>query len=480
MDDASGKMRLILVNPPAPTVDIRAPQVASVAGMMPPMGLLALAAYVRHHALAEVRLLDLQGHPDPGAAVREAVAGFQPHAAGITACLFTFPGAMLAARAVRAADPCVRIILGGHHVSVFPAETAGLDFVDAAVFGEGERTLEELLGALARGDNPAGMSGVAARDPQGRVTVGPPRPLIPDLDTLPHMDRSMLHTKDYKWVLDRDRRATLLFAGRGCPFHCAFCFNVMRESRFHSAEYVVEEMRRCAAQGYTMLSFYDETFNIGRARTLALARAIRDADLGVAWSFRGRCDVMDDALARELADAGCARINFGIEAGTDEILKVYRKQITVDMVRQAVRAAARAGIEPVGYFILGAPHETLDQCRAPIRLATSLPLDAAQFMTLIPLPGTEIYDRALAEKGFETDYLRAWAANPQKPLSLRVWTTAIDEDALARLMRQAYRTFYLRPRFIGMQLAKLRSWDAFKTRVSAALSIIRFSLFKKP
>lgn len=443
---------------------------------MHPMGLLAIEAYVRQKGLADTRILDLQTKSDPDAAVREAVRGFSPRIVGISCCLFTFFEAARAARAVKETAPATHVCMGGHHASVYPAETAGLPEVDSAVFGEGEITFEQLLGAVAAGRNPAGLAGVAARGGDGAVVVGAQRELIHDLDTLPMPDRSALGDEGYEWILDRGERAALLFAGRGCPFKCAFCFNVMRATRFHSPDYVVEDMRRCAAQGYTILNFYDETFNVGRERTMALARAIGAARLETPWTFRGRCDVMDNELARELAAAGCMRINFGIEAGTDEILKIYRKQTDVEMVRRAVETSARAGIEPIGYFILGAPGETREQCAETINFARSLPLSAAQFMILIPLPGTEIYERALAEGGFEDDYLRRWASDPCAPLRPRLWETALDEPALLELMRAAYRRFYLRPGYVARQFLRLRSWKDFAMRARAAISIFFYSL----
>ncbi|MFH1539935.1 MAG: radical SAM protein [bacterium] len=472
-------MRLLLINPPVPSVDVRAPEAASTAGRMPPMGLLALATHVKSRGLAEVRLLDLQAADKPDAAVREAVKSFTPQVVGVSCCLFTFYDAVRAARAARETAPDTHICMGGHHASVYPAETAGLPEVDSAVSGEGERTFEELLVAIQAGRSPAGLAGVAARDGDGKVVVGPPRELIRDLDSLPAPDRSILGETGYAWILDRGERTALLFAGRGCPFKCSFCFNVMRSTRFHSPEYIVEDMKRCVSQGYTLLNFYDETFNFGRERTTALARAIGASRLGVPWTFRGRCDVMDDELARELAAAGCRRINFGIEAGTDETLRTYRKQTDVDTARRAVESASRAGIEPVGYFILGAPGETREQCEETIRFACSLPLNAAQFMVLIPLPGTEIYERALAEGALGGDYLRRWAADPREPLRPRLWETALDEPALLELMRAAYRRFYLRPGYIARQFPKLRSWRDFVTRARAAFSILRYVLAGK-
>ena len=472
-------MRILLVNPPVPEIDIRAPEVATTAGLMPPMGLLSLASYLNECDRDDISLLDLQFSADPDGDLRAAVSSFAPDVAGVTCCLFTFTGAYRVVRVLKAAAPEIFTVVGGHHVSVYPEETAALPGVDAAVFGEGELTMEELLCGVERGDGAAGLAGVAARGPGGEVIKGPARERIRNLDDLPHIDRALAGRDIYNWVLDRGRRSAILFAGRGCPFRCSFCFNVMRVSRFHSPEYVVEEMRRCVSEGYEVLNFYDETFNQGRIRTMELVDAITSAGLDVPWTFRGRCDVMDEEIAHALAAAGCVRINFGIEAGTEETLKTYRKQIDLEMIRRAVHAADRAGIEAVGYFILGAPHETEEQCRATIDLACELPLDSAQFMILIPLPGTEIYRRALDEGGFENDYLRQWAADPRTPLQLQLWNTGIAEKKLVGLMRTAYSRFYLRPGFLLRQLMKLTSWKDFKVRFSAGMQIMKYSFLKK-
>lgn len=469
--------RIILVNPPLPEVDIRAPKVATTAGMMPPMGLLALAGYLREVRGEDVRLLDLQVYDDPFGKMREVARDERPLVVGITSCLFTFYDALRVAESAKEGFGGTHVVLGGHHVSVFPAETAGHGVVDSAVFGEGELTLGEIIDFLnGNGKEIAGTAGVAARDGAGKVVTGPDRGLIRDLDSLPMTDRSFLEGGGYTWVQDRGRKSAIIFSGRGCPFKCSFCFNVSRSVRLHSVGYVVEEMSRCAGEGYGIVNFYDETFNITRKRTMELAAGIREAGLGVEWTFRGRCDVMDDELARELAGSGCVRINFGIESGTDEVLKVYRKQITVEDARRAVESASRAGIEPAGYFIIGAPGESRGQCLETIRFACSLPLGQAQFMILFPLPGTEIYERALAEGGFEDDYLRKWAAGERSPLRLRLWNTGLDEAELIGLMQMAYKKFYLNPRFIARQLRRLRSLSELSVYVRAGLSLVGYVL----
>ena len=373
----------------------------------------------------------------------------------------------------------MHVCMGGAHATVYPEQTARVPEVDSVVCGEGEVTFECLLEALRDGADLAGMPGLAVRGSSGKVEVGPSRDLIEDIDSLPIPDRTVFGPEDYSWVMDKGRRSTVLFAGRGCPFRCSFCFNPNKKVRIHSPTRVIEEMQRCIAEGYTVLHFYDETLNLTRERTLALAQAIQEANLGVKWTCRCRCDVMDDEIAQALVAAGCERINFGVEAGTDEILKVYRKQITVAQAEHAVRTAAKAGIEVLAYFMFGAPYETLEQCRKTLDLACSLPLAAAQFMIFLPIPGTDLYDRALAEGGFEEDYVRRWYENPTGPFKLRVWKTTLDEAALAEFLRNAYRRFYMRPSFILRQALQVRSFKDLAVRARAALALAAYSLRRR-
>jgi len=101
---------------------------------------------------------------------------------------------------------------------------------------------------------------------------------------------------------------------------------------------------------------------------------------------------MDESTALEMRQAGCARIYFGIESGSDRILRLMNKKITVDQAQKAVKVAHHSGLQVGAFFIICYPGDTSDTVLETIRFATSLPLDYLSFTLPYPLPGTALYE----------------------------------------------------------------------------------------
>ena len=109
-----------------------------------------------------------------------------------------------------------------------------------------------------------------------------------------------------------------------------------------------------------------------------------------------------------MRDAGCFRVFFGIESGSDRILELMDKRITTEQARRAVETAHAAGLEVGAFFILCYPGETDDTVLDTLRLATALPLDYVGLTLPYPLPGTALLERVGSRS------IRAW--RPQERL----------------------------------------------------------------
>ncbi len=117
---------------------------------------------------------------------------------------------------------------------------------------------------------------------------------------------------------------TTMFTSRGCPFHCAFCSrpHLGKGFRYRSAGNVVDEMEECLKLGIHEVLVYDDTFTVNRARAMAVCDEIIKRNLDIGWDIRARVDYVDEKLLKKLKEAHCERIHYGVEAGTDRILKV--------------------------------------------------------------------------------------------------------------------------------------------------------------
>jgi anaerobic magnesium-protoporphyrin IX monomethyl ester cyclase len=279
-----------------------------------------------------------------------------------------------------------------------------LEHFDVVVRGEGEQTMLELIRAFEEGSGMERVPGIVFKkktDPRAgskeMTSSTAPRPFTPDLDRIPFPARAMLPNQSY---INYGRRTygfsiTTVMSTRGCPFQCEFCSNVVfgGSYRERSPRNVVDEIEEALKLGYDRISFADDVFTMNPERVKIICEEIRTRGLHFQWECLGRVDTLDYPLAVAMKNAGCMRIFFGIESGSESILKLMNKKITTDQARGAVEAASRAGLQVGAFFILFYPGDTNDTVLQTLRFALSLPVNYLGLTMPYALPGTDLYKR---------------------------------------------------------------------------------------
>jgi anaerobic magnesium-protoporphyrin IX monomethyl ester cyclase len=385
------------MQPPRVRVSLVNVLVHEATNLVPPLGVLQLAAILRAHGF-EVQVLD----EDPLLVdVVGAVARFEPALVGLSFYTPAFGRAKQLAHALRAACPQAVICAGGIHATALPEATGlalGLDFCG---IGEGDQTLLEVCERVRDGLGLGDVPGLWVREGEtGRFTS--PRPLIEDLDALPYPARDAV---DFRRYLAPPgvfrgrpmRNSTTLLTVRGCPFPCTYCgSHIMsgRRVRFRSVDAVVGEVEGMVRDlGVRGLFVLDESFTIRRERAAEIAAQLKR--LGLVWGIQTRVDLLDEDLLRHFAACGCAEVNFGVESGSDRILDLLRKGTTVEQAVRAFSWCRRAGLRTTANFMMGHPLETRADLEATYRLARRLAATNTFFHRTIPYPGTDLHREAL-------------------------------------------------------------------------------------
>ena len=299
--------------------------------------------------------------------------------------------------------------IGGHFPSLSPEETLALmPQLDSVVRFEGELTLLELVDLLSLGRDWRSIEGIVYPD-RGQIVETPMRPLIGDLDELPHPHR----TVQTRSILGRT--SAQLIASRGCARTCSFCSihlfyrtapgKVVRTRR--PAE-VAREMRMLYDErGATVLLFQDDDFPIfgpawHRWTRQLLAEIDRQDLIGrVLWKINCRADAVDPELLAEMRDAGLYMVYMGLESGSDEGLRVLNKQITVEQNIRAVEILKELEILFDFGFMMLDPSSTFESILENVAFLRQIVGDgsaAAEFCRMIPYDGTPIKDE-LAREG---------------------------------------------------------------------------------
>jgi anaerobic magnesium-protoporphyrin IX monomethyl ester cyclase len=276
-----------------------------------------------------------------------------------------------------------------------------------------------LLREWSRGSDLAQVPGTVLRRMEGAGAEASPNTIFTadrsfeaDLDALPRPARHLFPNADYMRHGKRKYGYSIstVMSTRGCPFRCEFCSNVVfgGSYRERSPENVVDEVEQVLRLGYDRISFADDVFTLKKERVLRVCAEIRRRNLDFQWECLGRVDSLDESVAQEMRGAGCTRIYFGVESGSQPILDQMNKRTTPEEARQAAEAAHRAGLEVGAFFILGYPGDTDETVLATLKHAGSLPLDYLGLTMPYPLPGTALYDRVRSR------VIRAW--RPDKSL----------------------------------------------------------------
>lgn len=248
-----------------------------------------------------------------------------------------------------------------------------------------------------------------------------------------------------------------------------------RTLRFHSAEYVLDIIKHLYHHyGIRDLRFVDDQFLAHKNRTEKICTMLIKEELELTFSCMARVDTIDPQLLAMLKRAGCRQINFGIESGSQQILDVIKKDITLEEVAQAVRWTKEEGIRTLGYFMIGSPTETEKTIKESITFATQLPLDDISVFFLTPFPGTELYSSARQFGWFDEDWR-----------DMNMFTEpcfiphGLTREKLLSYRRKAILNFYLRPRILFSYLIRAGQRNYFKMLVKGFIAVIKLLSTKR-
>lgn len=335
-----------------------------------------------------------------GADIESEINNFKPDIVGLSCVSQNFGRAKEIAQICKQRN--IKVIIGKSHITALP-NTLDRN-MDVGIIGEGEKTFCELMMLLLENkftsEELRKVRGIVFHD-AGAIIRTESRPLIASLDDLPFPDRQALGVKRGDNIY--------MFSSRGCPYRCVFCFSsrFWNRVRFHSAEYVVNEIRYLVNEyGAIRITFGDDLFIVDLNRLRKIVELIKREKFykKIKFTVSVRANLISGETAKLLKELGADIVTMGLESGCPRVLNLLKGQsIKIGDSMNAINLLKKNKLQVSASFIIGSPDETREEILETLNFIKKSKLDLFEINVLMPLPGTPIWDYALKRKLVSAD-----------------------------------------------------------------------------
>lgn len=398
-------MKMLLINPPVR--EWAKPNVF-------PLGLGYLVSTLKERGF-EVEVLDINALRWNKTEVEQKLKDADFDVAGIGAIVTVYRYVKWLVEIIKKYHPDKKIVVGGSVGSSIPHIILGKTEAEIVCIGEGEATVVDLMKALQKGKNALHeVEGIWSRDSDGTIVQNKPRKAIKDLDALPWPAWDLFPMDIYlknpvgapnrnKWIdggTDDTVPLSMNINGtRGCPYKCIYCYHdfMGQGYRYRSPESIIKEMRFMYDRyGVRYFHFTDDEYCLKKDFIYDFCKKLKEAfKHDITWGCAGRVNLMTEDLIVTMADAGCVLIGYGIESGSQRMLDVMKKNVTVEQAKEAVRLTKKHLGWADCSFMIGTPGENRETIRETIDFCKELELTPEVIFFMTPYPGTELYRMAL-------------------------------------------------------------------------------------
>ena len=285
-------------------------------------------------------------------------------------------------KAIKASKDAPFIVLGGHGPSPDPDYWIEHTGADAVVIGEGEISFADLLNNPRRG-------GIRTEYPT-------------DLDAIPFPYVDPLPMENYiksTYLTSSLDRGIGMVSGRGCPYHCNFCYRLEDGIRFRSAQNIVEEIqKRKRDWNINFVWFWDELWMASEKRAFELSEAFLSADLDVRFFCTGRLNIVNERILGIMKRAGCVAIDYGIEQYDNNALQAMNKRLTEEQIEKGIQITLASGIQPLFNIIWGNVGDTIESLNKSMAFLEKYN-DYGQLRVIRPVtpyPGSPLFDTCVS------------------------------------------------------------------------------------
>ena len=407
------KETVVLINPPLkPDWEYK-----EESSSYPPMGILYIGSLLRNNGY-QVKIVDGALEKNYIEMIKDVIDKGDVAFAGLSVMTAQILPALKISEYVRQHNSSIKIVWGGIHPTLFPEHTLREELVDIVVIGEGEYTALELAGTTLDPKNLSTVKGIAYKNREGKIIFNESRELV-DINKTPPFQFDLINIEKY---INKDltsvggknlsggyqRRSLPVLAGLGCPYRCTFCINAILKKKYRpkQADLIIQEvetlMKKYNANDFGMI---DEDFFVSKKRVEDFLNLIEEKKLRFSWHTSTRANYFVDSYINEnflhrLRRSGFFHFGLGAESGSERILKLINKGITVKQVENVAFLSKKCDVNVGFSFMCALPGETEEESLQTINFCYRLiQINPKNYIigpqVFRPYPGSPLYDTAV-------------------------------------------------------------------------------------
>lgn len=267
------------------------------------------------------------------------------------------------------------IIAGGQHPTFLSEQIISrYPEIDFIIKGEGEYSLKKLID-----DSFTSIGKIITSE------------RIADIDTIPCGS----HFSGKTIGVNPNEQFKYIITSRGCPSSCTYCSSPnfwKKKVTYRSPQNIIDELKHIQKKfGIIYFSIRDDNFTLSKKRVLEFCRLLDESGLYMMWNCQARVDTIDEEMLVAMKKCGLEHIQFGVESGSERILKIYDKHITLPKIKNAADITRKAGVYLSFYLMTGMTGETeKDTEDTKILISNTRPHDVI-VSPVAYYPGTKIY-----------------------------------------------------------------------------------------
>lgn len=271
----------------------------------------------------------------------------------------------------------------GYAAEKYLSKLSALDFV---IFGEGERTVLDLLVEFNKTGDYSKVAGIYYRN--NEISFTGSRSLIENLDDLVFPYPELL-TDDF----EADNKIYYYESSRGCPYNCSYCLSsVDKIVRFKSIQKVFSELKIFLDAKVKLVKFVDRTYNLNPERYISIWKYILENHNGkTMFHFEIEAEYLSkDALEfLQKVPRGVMQFEIGVQTSNKKTLNAIGRSENIEKLAENIRQIPRTIHQHLD-LIAGLPYEDIKSFGKSFDFVMSLKPDALQLGFLKVLNGTSM------------------------------------------------------------------------------------------